>query len=422
MKPKAKASIIGVGMTKFGSVLETPEIKDKTFQELAAEATFEALDDAGIEPKDIDAFFVGHYMVHTSHVYSAFRIADWIGMEFKPTFHFATGCSTTNTGAGIAFMSIASGVFDTVLVVGCEILSSEPTANPSVRKAVDSDTFYNWLEYGNDQEYFYSHCYDISSLYDAFPIIGYAKKYKVPIDDIEDALLGIAVCARRAGARNPKAYFQKELEEIARERGFSSVEDFWRSKYNPYVTFPVRLYNIVSNADGASAYVVTRADKAEKYNELPIDILGFGWSCDSMPWIYEDPTYWPSDIIAAKQAFKMARVKPEEVEYLAVGDCSPSEYFIVPEEVGYFKKGECWKAYRDRQISFDGDKPINTNGGHLSTGNPAAATPGADLYEIVKQMRGQAEGRQIKPEPRIALWHSCGIGNQTAFTILRRRT
>ncbi|MEM2897427.1 MAG: thiolase family protein [Candidatus Bathyarchaeia archaeon] len=417
---RSKTSIIGVGMTRFGSVLDTPEIKGKTAPELIADAVFEALEDAGLEPKDIDAFYIGHYLPNTTHLHSPFQVADWIGQQFKPGMHFAAGCATTNVGAGLAAMSIASGVYETVLVVGFEILTGEVTINPAVMKPLDSAKLIEWIEWGTEHVYTYQHFYDASANYEAIPIIGYAKKYGVSVNDIEDALCGIAVCSRRNAHRNPKAYMQDELEEVAKKRGFKDVVEWWRSKYNPYVTYPLRAYNIPPAADGAAAFIVTTAKNAKKCHEKPIDIIGFGWSCDPAPFYYEDPSEWPLTTHAFRDAYKIAKIEPKDIDYLAIGDCSNSEYFIAPEAAGYFEKGEAWKYYRDNKIAFDGDKPINTNGGHLSMGNPASASPAADLYEAVKQMRGEADQRQIKPEPRTVVWHSSGIGSITPVTVLKR--
>jgi acetyl-CoA C-acetyltransferase len=418
---KPMASVVGVGTTPFGSVLETQGIQDKSFQELAADAVFEAYDDAGIEPKEIDAFFFGHFMPNTSHAHSPFRVANWIGMRHKAALHFATGCATTNTGAGLAAMAVASGVYDTVLVVGCEILSSEPTFNPSVREATDVGKVLEWTEWGGDQEYYWTHAYDVNVMYDVIPLMAYAKKHGLSMDDLEDALLGLSVHARKMSARNPKAFHQTELKDVAAARGFKDVAEWYKSKFNPYLDYPLRVCCIPPIADGASAYIVTRPDKAEKYKETPIDILGFGWCTDPYPFYEKDPHEWAFEMIAARTAYKMAGIEARDIDYLQVGDCSLSEYFAFAEGAGYFERGQAWKYYRDGRISFDGDKPVNANGGHLGFGNAYAATSGADLYEITKQMRGQAHGRQIKPEPEVAVWQADGIGAEAAVTVLKRR-
>ena len=119
-------SIIGTGATQFGSVLEDESLQGKTFEELAADAAFQAMDDANVEPGDIDAFYVGNMLQSTSGVSShATVLADWLGLQQKAGFHFDTACSTGNTGLGIAHDSIKAGTYENVLVVGGEITSPQ---------------------------------------------------------------------------------------------------------------------------------------------------------------------------------------------------------------------------------------------------------------------------------------------------------
>ncbi|MDQ0301680.1 hypothetical protein [Ancylobacter polymorphus] len=110
-------AISGVGCSRFGDLLETPELKGLSLQELTARAVKEALDDAGLTGQDVDAVFAGNAMVHSSQVPGTYsQLAKWTGTQFKAGVHFEAQCSTTNVGASLAAMSIAAGVYDTVLV------------------------------------------------------------------------------------------------------------------------------------------------------------------------------------------------------------------------------------------------------------------------------------------------------------------
>ena len=124
MVGKPVASIIGVGCTTFGNVMSTPGIKGMTLQELYMTACKEAIADAGINAvKDIDAFYIGNYEPQSSHQLSEnSQTCDWLGLQGKPSINFATACSTTNTGLGLASMSVMSGKYDCVLVTAGEIL------------------------------------------------------------------------------------------------------------------------------------------------------------------------------------------------------------------------------------------------------------------------------------------------------------
>jgi acetyl-CoA C-acetyltransferase len=422
---RGAASVVGVGMTRFGNVLETPEIKDQSLQDLMADAAFQAMDDAGVGPRDIDLCLFSHYQVPTTHVNVPYRIMDWIGMRFKKAISYNTACSTTNTGAGLAATLINGGMADRILVVSGEILNSGAKFDPTVREPLGPADVWEVTDYGGDQEYFYQHWYSVGILYGAAPIIAYAKKYQVPMDKMEDSLMSITRHLRRCSALNSKAYLQETLEDEAHDRGFKDMTDYWRSKYNPYMAYPVRAMNALTIADGATAYVVTRSDIARNYTDVPIDILGFDWRTFSMTDWYagagEDPANWPAVREAFRGAYRMAQVEASDIDYLHIHDCMHSEYFTTAEASGYFKRGEAWKAYSDNRIDFDGDKPVNCSGGRHGVGHAFAASGGADLYDTVKQMQGKAGKRQIKPEPEKVAWHNTGYGQHCSVTVLGRR-
>ncbi len=417
-----RASIIGVGATKFGNVLETPELKNKTFQEILAEAAFEAMDDAGISPDEVDGFIVGNMLSHTSQIYShSTSLADWLGLRFKGGFHFDTACSTTNTGLGIAWQMVMSGKHKNVLVVAGEFTSSAPKGiNPLEREAIDASTLWEWTDFGVDHVYAYHHFYDVASAYGAFPTIGYMKKNNLSFEDMDRAMCAVNQSVRRHSAVNPKAilYEKGTLEDEAKREGFNSVEDYWQSIKNPFFAWPTRLFSALNVADGATAIIVS--SEPEKYSrKTPVDIIGFHWTTSNFPWYGEDPTDFPQDKIAFEEAYKMAGIKPEVLDYLYVHDCMQIYQLILPEVAGYIPKGESWKHALNGEFLFNAKKPLNVSGGRHGAGHAFEASAGFETYEIVKQMRGEAEGRQIDPLPRIAAQHNHGYGMHTAVTIFQ---
>ena len=422
MVSKAKSSIVGVGCTKFGNVMKTPELKDKTFHEMITEAAFEAMDDAHMEGKDIDAFYVGSMLSHGSHMYSHHtQLADWLGLQNKPGLHFATACSTLNTGLGLATMAVQSGKFDNVLVVGAETLGSYPDDNPVKRKAIDPADLWYWTDFGVDQIYGYHHCYDIASAYGAIPTMGYGRKYGLSLDKMDEVMYKVHDAVRSYSSKNPKAFVTESLKQAAKKKGFKDTFKFWKSKNNPFFAYPTRLWSALNTVDGASAYIVSKAKDAKKHSKKPVDILGFHWSSSNYPWYGKDPTNWDIDKIAFKGAYKMAGVKPKDLDYLYVHDCMQIYQLILAETAGYLKKGEAWKAFMEDRTKRGGDKPMNASGGRHGKGHAFAASPGAETYEIVKQMRGEVEkGRQIKKPINIAAQHNHGYGMHAAVTVMKR--
>jgi acetyl-CoA C-acetyltransferase len=422
MISKPKSSVIGVGCTKFGNVLQTPELKGKTMHELMAEAAFEAMDDAGMTSKDIDAFYIGSMLSHGTHMYSHHtQMADWLGLQNKPALHFATACSTLNTGLGLATMAVASGKFKSVLVVGGETLGSYPDDNPVVRKAIDPADLWYWTDFGVDQIYAYHHCYDIASAYGAIPTMGYAKKFGLSPEKMDEAMYYVHKAVRTHSALNPKAFITTTLEQEAKAKGFKDTLEYWKSKNNPFFAYPTRLLSALNTVDGASAFIVTRADIAKKYNKQPIDILGYHWSASNYPWYDKDPTNWPIDRIAFANAFKMAGITGKQLDYLTVHDCMQIYQLILPEVAGYLPKGQAWKAFKEGRTLYTGDKPMNTSGGRHGKGHAFGASPGAETYELIKQMRREAGKRQCKEDIKIAAQHNHGYGMQTAVTVFKKR-
>ncbi len=419
---ETNASIVGVGCTKFGNVLDTPELQDKTFHELIAEAAFEAMDDAGMTGKDIDAFYVGSMLSHTSRVYSHHtQLCDWLGLQLKPGLHFATACSTMNTGIGLAAMSSLSGKYKNVLVVGAETLMSYPDDNPVKRKAVDPVDLWYWTDFGVDQMYAYHHCYDIATAYGAIPTMGYAKKYGLSDEKMDEVMYNVHKAVRRHSSLNPKAFVTEDLQESARLKDFRDPLKFWQSHNNPYFAYPTRLLSALNTVDGAAAFIVTRPEEAKKYHEQPIDIVGFHWAVSNYPWYGKDPTDWAIDKTSFANAYKMAGVTGKDLDYLYVHDCMQIYQLILPEIAGYFEEGEAWQAAMEGRIMFDGDKPLNTSGGRHGKGHAFGASPGSETYEIVKQMRGEADKRQVKKEIEIAAQHNHGYGMHSAVTIFKKR-
>lgn len=421
MVAKPRSSIVGVGCTKFGNVMKTPELKGKTFHEIIAEAAFEAMDDANMTGKDIDAFYVGSMLSHGSHMYSHHtQLCDWLGMQHKPAFHFATACSTMNTGLGLATMSVLSGKFDSVLVVGAETLGSYPDDNPIKRKAIDPADLWYWTDFGVDQIYAYHHCYDIASAYGAIPTMGYAKKHGLDPDKMDEAMYHVHKAVRRHSSLNPKAFVTSSLEGAAKKKGFKDTYEFWKSKNNPYFAYPTRLWSALNTVDGAAAYIVTRVKDAKKHNKQPVNILGFDWSSSNYPWYGKDPTDWQIDKRTFANAYKMAGVNGKKLDYLYVHDCMQIYQLILSEIAGYFEKGKSWKAFMEDQTMFDADKPMNTSGGRHGKGHAFGASPGSETYEIVKQMRGEAGKRQCKKPIKLAAQHNHGYGMHSAVTIMQR--
>lgn len=413
MRNRLKEDIVisGVGCSRFGDLLETPGLKGLSLQEVTANAVKEALDDAGLCGQDVDAVYVGNAMVASSQLPGTYsQMSKWIGAELKSGVHFEAQCSTTNVGAALAAMSIASGVYDTVLVVGFETTRTRVKGfSPYQREALQHKETWLWTDMAVNQAYGVPQGYDIFSTYNGLLALGYCRKYGISIDDYDKGMFELCRTRRLHGSMNPKANIQQTMEDKALELGYSSPYEMWQSdKVNPFIAWPSRLMSLVTTADGASAMVLTRADMARTSKSQPVQLKGFGISYRDLPWYGEDPTVWDFDQRAAEHAMQMANIKAADINYLHTHDCSHISGLCTAEMIGYLPSGKGLDAARDGELRFDGNRPMSTHGGRHAFGHAWAASAGSDTYEAVLQMRGLAGKRQIPKKPEISVIHTHG--------------
>jgi len=420
-------SIIGAAYTPFGNVLETPEIKGMTYRELLSWAVLEALESAGLTPKDVDSLLVGHYQSETTKTQAINAVAaEWLGMQKKPSCHYETACASGASGVRLAGSLIASGVDDIVVVSAVEILNSvinedllEYRKQPAERLPIDPNDQFDFVLNGFDQAYEQPFALDLVGGLSAFPILSYSRKYDLTVDQVDDAQSAAAISLRRNAARNPRAWKREEYADIAKREGFSDVMNYMRSSNDPFVSWPVRANHLYVCADGAAALVLCPAEDAKKYTKTPVDLIGVGLAGGN-PYS-ADPLNVTMEMAAFEQAYKMADLNPKDIEYLGLHDCMIHQHITESEMAGYFAPGEAWRAIMEGRTAFDGDKPINTHGGCPSMGNCYDASGIAEICEPVMQMRGECGERQMARPPKVAVCHALGAGPNFGVTVLQKR-
>lgn len=417
-KLNRSVSIIGVGSTPFGDVLKTPEMLGMTERELFSWASLEAMKDAGIEAKDIDAFYVGQCMGETlAHQFATYgTMSDWVGMRYKAGFHHESACSSSNTGLKHAVLDVASGVCDVVLSGGVEIINSwPPKGKPAhMREPIPPEQLWFKTGYGADQAYWYFTGFGVSI--DEYAG-AYARKYGLTLEQMDDVMVQMAINNRRAAVRNPLATFAtKEFTEVAKEHGFDDAKTYLKSKYNPKLGMLMRPSFGPITADAATAVIVCPTEMAKKLTDHPIEVIGVGTSVSLS---YHGLQTMKKEGI--DQAYAMAGIKDpkREIDFMLVQDTLILEALSSAENGGYLPEGEGWRAVLDGRTAFDGDKPLSTGGGRSSLGHSWAAAAGADIAEAVWQMRGQAGPRQIKKIPEVTALVSHGHGGNCNVAVLR---
>jgi len=224
----------------------------------------------------------------------------------------------------------------------------------------------------------------------------------------EKQLAMVAVKNHHNGFLNPKAHMQRE---VTLEKALSSRVIAW----------PLKLYDCSLITDGGSCLIITKPEIAKKYTDMPIQIIGSGQASDSIGmYERESLTSLIAAKIAARQAYEMAGVGPEDVDVAEVHDCFTIAEIIGYEDLGFCKQGEGGHLVESGETKLDGKLPVNTSGGLKSKGHPVGATGTAQAYEIYLQLTGQAEKRQVK-DAKIGLAHNVGGSGATATVHIFRR-
>lgn len=218
------------------------------------------------------------------------------------------------------------------------------------------------------------------------------------------------------GRTVPESNRRTPFDQMAKEAGYDDVWEYMRSSHNPKMTQYLRTASDSCVADGAAACIVVPTEIAHKFTDKPIEVLAVGASVlDAIvPHLEKKAT-----AEAARQVFEATGLTADDMDLVMVNDFIGSSAFLAAEEIGYLPKGEGWKYVLDGRIAYDGDKPMNTNGGRTSYGHAFGASGMADVFEAVTQMRGEAGERQVKKLPKYTFLRGFGGAQNVRAIILK---
>jgi len=389
LKGRPLVSIVSAGLSKFG------KLEGLYAREIFAQAAEEAFTRCpNLNPKkDIKALFVGHMGESYEHQgHTGATAADWAGLLHIPATRTETACASSGAALRAGIFAVLSGLCDVVMVGGVEKMTHRTTPEVTEYLAMASDfPFEQW------------HGITFPGLY---ALMATAHMYKY--GTTEEQLAMVAVKNHHNGFLNPKAHMQRE---VTLEKALSSRVIAW----------PLKLYDCSLITDGASCLIITKPEIARKYTDMPVHIIGSGQASDSIG-VYERESFTSLTAAknAAKQAYEMAGVKPEDIDVAEVHDCFTIAEIIAYEDLGFCKPGEGGLLIESGKTKLDGKLPVNTSGGLKSKGHPVGATGTAQAYEIYLQLTEQAEKRQVK-DAEIGLAHNVGGSGATATVHIFRR-
>jgi len=382
-----KIGVVGIGHAKFG------KRTDATIRELAHEAVKPALEDAGISTADIDASVIGvagdEFAAQGS---TGALIHDYVGMGNKPMFRVEAACATGSAGIRTAWSLIKSGLAEVVIVIGAETMTHVGTPRATELMARAGDTRWEY-PFGITFPGFYA-------------LMATAHMHR--FGTTREQLSMVSVKSHKYGAMNPYAHLQRE---VTLEEAMKSIT----------VCHPLNLYDCCLISDGAAAAILANEEKAKKISDTPVWITGLGAASDTMM-ISERQTLTglTASRLGAEQAYKMAGITPNDVDVAVAHDCFSIAEIMAYEDLGFCQKGEGGKFIEEEQSYIGGKTPVNVDGGLKSKGHPLGATGVSMTVEITRQLRGEAEKRQVSGA-QIGLSHNIGETGQYCFVHVYKR-
>ncbi len=370
---KDKVAIIGMGCTKFG------ELWDKDINDLMIDAVWEALEDAGVELKEIQAAWLSTW--RSGH--SGTRLADAVKLANIPITRVENHCSSGHEALRNAALGVASGMYDLVLAVGYEKLKD--TGFPGL--GVGRPPHPVWMQFWTAPA--------------AFALIAsrYFKFVGISMQEGKELMARVAVKNHANGSKAPKAHLRRQI----------TIEQALKA---PVIAWPLGLFDCCGTSDGAAAAVLCRADMARNFRDDPVLIKGLGCAVDSVMPFYKtgfDYLGFEASRQAARQAYEQAGISNprKEIHIAEVHDCFTITEIVNYEDLGLSPRGRACEDIRSGFFELEGELPVNTDGGLKCFGHPVGASGLRMTYEVYKQLQEKAGERQVK-DAGIGLSHTLG--------------
>jgi acetyl-CoA C-acetyltransferase len=379
-------AVIGIGKTAFGA------FADRDLRSLAVEAVENALRDANVEPKQVEAFYLGNFagpsFVGQNH------LAPYVGMaagfEGIPCTRFEDACASSGSAFFHAWQSVAAGIYDLVVAAGVEKMTSQSTPRVAEILAGAGDMA------GEGRA---------GATFPAlFAMI--ARRHMHQFGTTRAQLAAVAVKNHANGAKNPLAHMRKVI----------TIEQALAGKP---IAEPLTVYDCSLISDGAAAVVIVPLEQAARYHARFAKVLAVTQTSDHVALDHKaDITCFPAVKAAGEKAYKLAGVGPKEIDLAELHDCFTIAEIIASEDLGFAAKGQGGPLAASGATAIGGEIPINTSGGLKAKGHPVGATGVGQICDIVMQLRGDAGERQVAKHKIGLAQNLGGSGATCVVTIL----
>jgi len=372
-------AVIGIGMTKWG------ELWEKSLRTIFVESALLALEDAGVDR--LDSMIVGCMSsgLFAGQEHLASLLPDYLGRNPIPAARVESACASGGLALRQGFIEVASGMSDVVLVGGVEKMTDVTGCEATFA-----------LGTAADQEYEGFHGLTFPGLY-AMMAVAHMHKYGTT----RKQMAMVAVKNHENGSKNPLAQYPFKITVDA---VLNSV----------LVADPLRILDCSPLTDGAAAVILAPVELARSLKKPVVRIVGSGHATDTISLSSRRDLCWiESTRGAAQKALAMAGRKIGDMDFFEVHDCFTIAEIMVTEALGIVEKGKGGRAVEDGLTALGGKAPVNPSGGLKAKGHPVGATGVAQAVEAVKQLRGEAGGRQVKNARRGLIQNMGGTGGSS---------
>jgi acetyl-CoA C-acetyltransferase len=385
MSLKGKAAAIGIGELK-----PMKEPGEHTALELMGDVAAEAIADAGLEKKDIDAFLVGMPFSDPGMLYPA-SAAEVLGINPRMLNVVDIGGASPAGMIWRAAAAIDAGMCSAALCIVADLNRAGDQRPPTVSVQREFEA-----PYGNIG----ANC--------GYAMI--AHRHMFEYGTKPEQMAKVAVDQRKNALKNPLATFNDRA---------LTIDDVLNSRM---IVDPLHLFEIVSPVSGGAAVIVASPEVARRAKHPPVWLLGAGEYSNHATITYA-PSLTDSPVKpAAEAAFKMAGLKPSDMDLACPYDCYTITVIVTLEDAGFCKKGQGGPFVAEHDLTFAGDLPCNTHGGQLSFGQPGLAGGMSHVTEAIRQLMGRGGERQVKNAALAYVNGNGGIMSEQASLVLERRS
>jgi acetyl-CoA acetyltransferase len=395
-----EVAVIGVGLHRFGKTGDAI-VGNKSVTELCRHAVDAALEDAGVSWRQIQAVAAASSRFSGGKGWglNGNDVVEDLGSTGIPVYNMSAGCAAGGNAFNVGYSMVAGGLYDLLLVVGGEVMPKGMIQTSGI-------------EDPNDREFLRQRCI-------GFPGPSFwatlARRRMHDYGTTEEQFAQVTVKARKCAVGNPNARFQKEV----------TIEEVLAS---PYVSNPLRLFEVCPVSNGAAAAIICSKRRAREFTRKPVWVASSAVATmtfeDSLPRglagpLPSGPSYHTEAKAAVTRAFEGAGLGPQDLSFTELQDNTCYYELAFPEEWGLCQPGEAERLVAAGETTPTGRMPINPSGGFVSFGEATTAMGVFQIAELTWQLRGQAGGRQV-PDAKAGLAQTLGLGGNATAAILKR--